>query len=571
MAFVAFATAFVSAEAQTYAAPPAYAGAELTCPVDHFVGWTDHADGASSLSVPVSGSAQGAGIAVAGALALAVIGALTTGDVSTALAGGTDTLAFLFGDGGLTLAIPAALASLRKQRTTKIEEARAILDKAEQEERQLTDEEGTQYDALEAEAEALSADIARHERQAEREAELEERTELRTVETGDVETNDQPEARGAVPGAAPAARAGVDRARELRKANSVLRLFRGIATNQQDLVRSAQRQLAVDGYYGTEARTAAESRAAGDYYSTLVDADGAILLPTEVSESIDRIGERLGFAQRVCTTFTHVVGQIRVPGATGSIIASAIGEGGAIKSSMRAFQAIELNPQKWGIILPWTYEANAEAGVRILEDAEWAIALGFERAKDNAVVNGNGTAAFNGVDGILSANRNDVANYVLGAGQTSMDDFSADDAFMMRRNVPAVLRAQSGYGFHPDMEPVLRTLKDGNGQYIYAYNGDTEQATLGGRPVEYSEVFLSKDADGASKTFGVFGAWKMIKIAMGEGMTSETLDQAIIRNANDDGDINLATQDLRALKCRKFWDADTNFEEAFTKATTAAA
>ena len=532
--------------------------APLEVPVDHYVGFTAHADGQGATR-GASGAVGGAVVAVVCAVALAVLGAVATADPDSLLAlGSFMDFAFDAGDAGVSTAFTPAIVALRKKRATKIDEARAILDAAEKEDRSLTDEETTSYDALTGEVDAINEDLSRRERQHELDKQLEERTPVQTVEPGEQAP-------------APQARAGTDRGAEMRFATNALQLLRGIAIGNADQVRQAQSALAADGHYGDEARQAMESRAAGDYYSTLVDADGAILLPTQVAQDIDRIGEQVGVVRSLCTTFTHIVGELRVPGATGTITASAIAEGGSFTASMRALQAVLLNPKKWGALLPWTYEANAEAGPRILEDAEWGIAQAFERARDNAVVNGDGTAAFNGIDGVLSANRGSVGSYVLGAGAVSMDDITADDVHLMRRGIPPVLRSMASYLFHPDMEPKLRTLKDGNGQYIYAYNGDTGVATLGGRPVDYTEVLPAIGDDAPSLKFGIYGAWKMFKIAIGEGMSSEQLREAQIPDADTGATINLATQDLRALKVREFFDADCNFEEAFTVATTAAA
>lgn len=52
-------------------------------------------------------------------------------------------------------------------------------------------------------------------------------------------------------------------------------------------------------------------------------------------------------------------------------------------------------------------------------------------------------------------------------------------------------------------------------------------------------------------------------------MTTEELREATITDADTGADINLATQDLRALKVREFFDMDCNFEIVFCKITTA--
>ena len=459
---------------------------------------------------------------------------------------------------GLLFAVPPAIVSLRKKKAKKADEARGLLEAAGED--PLSEEDQQRFDSLMGEIDNINEQIDRQERMHAVDESLEERSPVQTAEDGAAEDPDgDPEPRGA--------RAGNDRQRSARLAHNTLRMLHGVTTRNHGLIVEAQRELAREGYYGEEV----QERAAGEYYSTLVDADGAVLLPTVVVQEIEEIGEVLGIAQQLVTVFNHVTGTLKVPGATGDLRASAVAEGAAISSKMRAFQAVSLNPVKWAIIVPWTYEANLEAGPQILADAQRAIARGFSYAKDDALFNGDGTGSYNSIDGILSSNRASVANYVLPATKTSFDDFSADDAFLVRRNIPAALRAMASYVFHPDMEPMLRTLKDGNGRYIFAYNEDSGVATLGGRPVRFTEVLPDIAADAVSTTFGVFGYFPAFKMAIGQGMTSEDLREATVKDADTGADINLATQDLRALKVRELFDMDCNFEESFTKITTAAA
>lgn len=83
---------------------------------------------------------------------------------------------------------------LRQRRAKLAEEARAILDTAEAEGRDLTDEERTRFDDLEAQMEALAGDIEREERlertEAELEATLDEPASRRTIVRGVVRPDD---------------------------------------------------------------------------------------------------------------------------------------------------------------------------------------------------------------------------------------------------------------------------------------------------------------------------------------------------------------------------------------------
>jgi hypothetical protein len=61
-----------------------------------------------------------------------------------------------------------------------------------------------------------------------------------------------------------------------------------------------------------------------------------------------------------------------------------------------------------------------------------------------------------------------------------------------------------------------------------------------------------------------------LKIALGQGITTEEMRTGTITDADTGSDINLGTQDLRALKYRAFFDLDLNFEDAFTVIKAAA-
>lgn len=444
---------------------------------------------------------------------------------------------------------------LMKRRAALIEEARALVDGAEN--GVLTDDQQARFDECMAESDRLKSQIDQLDRLEAVEAELDTPNPLRT-QGEPAEERGEPAKRGII--------VGKDLDREKRMAFNTLRMLHGQLTRNAELMHQAQRELAKDGWYGTEA----QQRAAGDYYSTLVDDDGAILLPTVVAQEIERIGSVYGVAEQLATTFSHIVGKFRAPASVGDLTASAVAEGGEITSSKRSFTAVELNPAKWALIVPWSYEAQLEAGPQILADAQFAIGLGFARAKDASMFRGDGSATYNGIHGILSAARTGVATYTLPATKTSMDDITVTDLKLMTRNIPAVLRAMGTYVFHPDMEPVLSDLRDGDGRLLYAYNASTGVATLNGRPVRYTEVLPDAGDDAPGLTFGVFGAFKAWKIANGQGMTSEEMREGTVKDADTGTDINLGTQDLRALKVRMFWDMDCNFEEAFVKIKTAA-
>jgi len=369
--------------------------------------------------------------------------------------------------------------------------------------------------------------------------------------------------------------------RETREwmAHNTLQMFLGHTANNAQKVGEAARNLFEAGHYergytddGRSIRDEFQNaRAAGDFYSTVVSADGGLLLPTTVRDEIEELADQVGVAREVCQTFSQVIGDITVPGATGvESSADFVAEGGEITSAKRAFQSVNLNPKKVAQIVPWSYEAQVELAPQILEDVQRAISRSFARAEDDALLNGDGTSSFNSIDGIFSSNRSSVGQLTIGStGSDDPADIGPDELVLARNKIDPGARAndQLFYIFHPDLEAVFLTKKDDNNQYLFDYVERDGVAELKGIPVLYTEV-LPGTGSSQNTDFGALVNGSFLKMALGEGMTSEELTQGVIKDADTGSNINLSTQDLRALKVREFFDIDFNFESACMKFTT---
>lgn len=442
------------------------------------------------------------------------------------------------------------IKEIREDMGTLSGNMQGIVDTAEEEGREMTDEEIKEFDSLEEKYNSKKKELSRYEKLAEQEEFKNTSPEKDLIQKTDVKVKkDELEKEGAL-------------------AANTLKLYNGMIRGKETEVNSAIEKLAKGGHYGKEVAEATQ-RAAGDYYSTVVDADGATLLPTVVQDEIDTIANEYGVIRQVARRFNHIRGTLKRGGATGTLPASAVAEGGAITASMRQFQAIELNPQKWAVIVPWTFEANLELATQILSDVNREIAESFAKAEDDAGLNGDGTATYNSITGVL--NNANVGQLTLASGNTSFADITPDNLVLARNEVPSSLRKSGVYVFHPDMEAIFLTKKDGQGAYIFDYQVVDGVPTLKGRPVFYTESLPGLDQDAVSTDFGVYGDFRYWIMALGAGMSAEQLNQGVITDADTGADINLSTQDLRALKFRNFFDMDTNFGSAFMKFTTPAA
>lgn len=441
---------------------------------------------------------------------------------------------------------------LREEMGSLSDQMQGIHDVAEIEERELSEEEASQFDSLSEKFDKKENELKRHLQLRKTQEFKEKSPERGLIQSSDPDvkvTRDELETEGAL-------------------AKNTLSLYNGLVRGRESEVNMAIKNLAKGGHYGRKAAEAVQ-RAAGDYYSTVVDADGGHLLPTVVQNEIDTIANEYGVIRQISRRFDHIQGTLKRAGATGTLAATAVAEGGAITASMRQFKAIELNPKKWAVIVPWTFEAQLEIATQILADVNREIAISFAKSEDDAGLKGDGTATYNSITGVL--NNADTAELVLTAGNTSFADITPDNLILARNEIPSSLRKSGVYVFHPDMEAIFLTKKDTNGSYLFDYRTEGDVPTLKGRPVYYTESLPGLAADAVSTSFGVYGDFRYWIMAIGAGMSAEQLSQGVITDADTGADINLATQDLRALKFRNFVDQGTNFGNAFMKFTTPAA
>lgn len=348
---------------------------------------------------------------------------------------------------------------------------------------------------------------------------------------------------------------------------NALQLFDGLRTKRTDLVEKAQTELVRAGHYGSKLQS--EARAAGDYYSSVVDADGAFLLPTKVRDQIDRkIGE-FGAIARIADVWAETEGIIRVNGSSGSLKASAVAEGGVITSNKRAFRAVELYPKKWAQIIPWTFEIELRQGQKVLEDINAALAMGFANAMDDAAINGAANAASNSIAGLFHSTRTGLGSVTVGTGDGEFSDIGPDQIVLARNEVAPEFRRNLTYVFHPDMEAIFLTRKNDNGQYLFDYTTVDGVQTLKGIPVVYTQALPSLATEAQEGLpFGLLGNFSLWKVATGGGIFADMLREGVVEDADTGDDFNLATQDGKALRAKQLFDMDTNFEEGFMKFVT---
>lgn len=222
-------------------------------------------------------------------------------------------------------------------------------------------------------------------------------------------------------------------------------------------------------------------------------------------------------------------------------------EGEKKQSSQPSFSIVTLALKKLAVIVPMTEEVVEDSGVNLTELVAQLIREAIDKEVDLQFFNGDGTV-WTGIFNDTAIPKDELATNATGAAMRPEDIIALAD------NTP--LGVGGRYIMHRTVLSRVRTLRqnaDGTGDYLYNPIGNDSEAygTLNGYPVELVEAaptYASTLFDG-NKPIMMFGDFKR-GVAYGEksAVKLKMLDQATITDSDGETVINLAEQDMIALR-----------------------
>ena len=341
-------------------------------------------------------------------------------------------------------------------------------------------------------------------------------------------------------------------------------MLQALAKGNHDDYQRAQKQMLDYGMYDQHLERG---------YTTLVDDQGGVFLPTLIVQEIQHQRPVYGVVDQYALRVPiNSLGQYVYPKMTGSIDFVATGEGQAVTFSQTVLGAVVLTPKKWSGGTTWTREMDMLAANTLIPVLNQKIADGLAYVKDNALFNGDGSAAFNRIKGLTDASRTGVGKLTLASGKDTFAEATWEDY----RQAPTFIHTSSGpraiWVFHPHSPPILLDgLKDGNDNPIYRGPTDaTRPGTFYGAPYALSEVINGPaTASQASKPFAFHGDFSQCMLGDYMGISVRILDQGSITD-HDATVINLGTQQYLAMIVNAYFDLVPTFENAFMQMVTAA-
>lgn len=441
------------------------------------------------------------------------------------------------------------ITELKQKRASLVDKNRELLDAAGED--GLTAENKSTFDANMEKAKNLKSQIEAREAQLEQEAELETTDDEKVNKTSDVVVNELS-----------------DRDKKKQMYALTADLFNAINAKDNGKISEVQNNLYEAGHY--EGSKIQEIKNAG--YSTLSDPDGGIFLPTRISEMIFEYEGEYGFIPQFGLELPIPSGREKIPSINSELEFFAIAEGSELKARKATFGGISLDPNQWGIIIPWTRKIEREAGERLVPVFLRKIAQASAKKKDKTFFSGDGTSAFHNIKGIETrAAAGDVEVSTAASGNTAFASLDPKDFLALQYKLPAAIRMNGVYVMHPDRSEELFELKDDAGNYVpqavFRVGQDGEHFLYNKRVV-YTEA--APNTDGTSENFGAYCNPEYIAYGNGMNMTSERMTEASIKDVDDSTTINLGASHQAALKVVEEWDLDFGFNEAFALGQTAA-
>lgn len=336
-------------------------------------------------------------------------------------------------------------------------------------------------------------------------------------------------------------------------------IFRNVMRGKDDPnkhrnIAEAQKRLFKGGHYK-------QFKNSVDAFNTLVDKDGAIFLPTTISDQIFEISRQYGVfpANSLDLPLSVAGGRVTFPNLTGELQFYAVAQGNEAKASRFLFAGIQIEDRKWMAYIPWTNDMGSMMGAQLVGIIVRKLAEARAGVIDDTVMNGNGQSAYHGKVGIItrasSASHPEVRLSTAAATHTTFA--SIDDADFINAKLDIAPGARAGliWAFHPDWDIRFRNIRDAEGRPIYKTGGELSmengQWFIGGRPVVFSEKVPNED--GTSEPYAILCNPQYVALGNVPGITAEQFNTGSIPDS-ESGTINLLSQDASCIRSKIFFD-----------------
>lgn len=276
------------------------------------------------------------------------------------------------------------------------------------------------------------------------------------------------------------------------------------------------------------------------------DAKAGYTIPIELMTEVLRIQQAgYGIARQLFRylPFSGPGNERKIPTLASSVTVTWTGEGVAKTSTQPGFGLVTQTLKKLAAIVPLTEELIEDSAIPLTQLVAQLFAEATQKEEDAQFLAGTGSPW----TGLL--NNGSVNMVTLGAGE-GFSEFTADDLLDMIDATPAGALPRARFVLHRHALTVVRKLKDSiTGQYVWQRPADGQPGTIWDYPYTLAEAFPNKTLTGVHKPFIAFGDFQTAGIIGDkQQIRVKLLDQATITDTDGETTINLAEQDMIALR-----------------------
>jgi HK97 family phage major capsid protein len=272
--------------------------------------------------------------------------------------------------------------------------------------------------------------------------------------------------------------------------------------------------------------------------------DGGYAVPLQISNEIIRKATTdYGVARRLFSVrqFSGVGNTVQLFTEGNDAVAFWTDEGAKKSSTGITLGVIELGLKKLAAIVPFTDELLEDSSLNLTELVSSSVARAMAKKEDAAFFNGTGTP--------YTGMFNDTGVNIVRSGSTTMTTVTADLLLDVIDATPSEFAANGKFLLNRLYMSLWRRLKDTTGRYLFTDATAGNPATLMGYEAILADVAPAPGTAGTNKPMLAFGDYKRAGVVTTKGgLAVKVLDQATVYDTDNSTEINLAQQDMTALR-----------------------
>jgi HK97 family phage major capsid protein len=278
--------------------------------------------------------------------------------------------------------------------------------------------------------------------------------------------------------------------------------------------------------------------------STGSNADGGYTVPKIISnEIIKKTSIDFGVARRLFSirNFSGAGNTVQLFTEGNEAVAFWTDEGAKKSSSGITLGVIELALKKLAVIVPFTDELLEDSALNLTDLISTSVARAMAKKEDAAFFNGTGTP--------YTGMFNDTNVNIVRSATTTMTNVTTDLLQDVIDATPSEYAADGKFLLNRLYMSVFRKMKDTTGRYLFSDATAGSPATLMGYEAIVSDVAPTPGVAGVNKPILAFGNFKTAGVVTTKGdLQVKFLDQATVYDTDNSTSINLAQQDMSALR-----------------------